>query len=129
MIFSLLENDLEEKIPKPLVSISTATLFDSRIALKNIKPERITEIENDFSANFANLSNGLIGTCYENVQQFKLIPGHRAFIEKLPHKINAIVFKQHSTDFTQILKLLIESAENYSYREGPSLQGNQETRV
>lgn len=118
-----MENVLDEEIPKPLVYILTAAGFDNRIALKNIKPESITGIEDYFNTNFASLTNGLIGTCYENMQPFKIIPGHCAFIESLPHYVDKInvtkqpIISQHSSDFTYILKLLIESAENNSHRE------------
>lgn len=105
--------------------------YDSRIALKRITSERITEIEDYFNANTANLSSGFVGTCYENVQPFKILPGHRALIESLPQYLDEIiptekpVSYQHSNDFTYVLKLLIESAENNSSREAKGRRYNE----
>lgn len=118
-----MESIIGEEIPEPIKFILTSAGYDSRLALKKITSERITEIEDYFNANIENLSSGLVGSCYENVQPFKVLPGHRALIENLPQHLDEIISTekpvsiQYTNDFTFILKKLIESAEKNSSRE------------
>lgn len=126
-----MENIIGEEIPESIIFILTAAGYDSRIALKRITAEKITEIEDYFNANATNLYSGLVGTSYENVQPFKILPGHRVLIESLPQYLDEIILtekpvsNQLSNDFTYILKLLIESAENNSSREAKGRRYNE----
>lgn len=130
-VFSSLENIIGEKIPESIIFILTETGYDSRLALKRITAEKITGIEDHINADIANLSYGLVGTRYENVRPFKLLPGHRALIESLPQYLDEVILTgepaahHQSNEFTQILKLLIESAEINTSREAKGRRYNE----
>lgn len=118
-IFSLIENIIKEEIPKPIAYILTSTGFNTRIALQSLKPEHITQIEEHINENYENLKIGFMGTIYENVQPFKIIPGHCALIESLPQHASQIrtdkpdsMLNRSSNAYSDVLKLLIETAEN-----------------
>lgn len=70
------------------------------------------------------MSSGLIGTIYEHVQPFEIAPGHRVVIENIPQYVKQIKtveqiskFDTVANDFSFVLKMLIETAENNSGRE------------
>lgn len=73
-----------EVIPKEVVYILTASGFDSKFSIKNLTHESIKEIEGFFNTNYSELSNGLVGTRYENTRPFRILPGHQALIKSLP---------------------------------------------
>lgn len=121
-VFSLLENILEEEIPKCVVYILTESGFNSKMALKGIGLESIAQIEKYFNSNYEKLRGGLSGSLYENMEQFKILPGHRVLIESIPQYVDQLkITNQSSTlnrnTFSYVLNLLIETAENNSDRD------------
>lgn len=121
-IFTLLESVIEEQIPECLVYILTAAGYASQGALKRITSSSVTRIEQYFNSNFERLSSGLCGSSYEHMKPFQILPGHRAIIESFPQYMEQVktvkaMPVQHSTIFSCILKLLVETAENNHGRE------------
>lgn len=132
-IFFLIEKVIGEQIPKPLVYILNESGFNTKIALKNIIPEKtITQVENFFNKNYDKLKKGLLGSIYENVLPFNIVPGHRIFIESLPQYMDLVkienqpqLLKEIPNDFSLILRLLIETAEKNSKRDPKSRRFNE----
>lgn len=123
-IFSSLESIIGEEIPKTVVYVLTETGFNSKIALKNIKSADVTQIESFVNSNFGIFSHALIGSHYENMQQFEFLPGHRTLIESFPQYIDQTrtekptsLLNLNSNHFSTILKLIIETAETNASRE------------
>lgn len=122
-IFSLLERFIEDDIPKPVKFILTSLGYDSKLALKKITSDSVLQIEKYINEHYEELIGGLVGSHYENVRPFQLLPGHRALIESLPQYIDQIninnqsIVSQCPADFSTMLKLLIENAERNSGRE------------
>lgn len=117
----MLENQIDKVIPKEVVYILTASGFDSKFSIKNLTHESIKEIEGFFNTNYSELSNGLVGTRYENTRPFRILPGHQALIKSLPQYIEHIQEINQppaaTNDFSYVLKLILESAENNIGRE------------
>lgn len=121
-IFSALESLIDEEIPKEVVYILTTSGFDSKIAIKTLKHNAISEIENFFNENLTEHSSGFIGTRYENMKPFKLAPGHVALILGLAEYVDRIGVENHvAADkfnyFSYVLKMILKSAENNHERE------------
>lgn len=123
-IFSSLENIIDDQIPQCVVYILNESGFNSKIALKNIIPQKsIKQIEAYFNKNYEKLCCGLIGSIYENIYPFSIAPGHRILIESLSQYVDLIKtvnkshkFNETSNGFSFVLKLLIETAEKNSGR-------------
>lgn len=124
-IFLLIEKEMGERLPQPIAFILNETGFSTKIALKGINPDStITQIEKFINKNYERLSRGLIGSIYENIQPFEIAPGHRVVIESIPQYMERIKtvkqiseFDTVANDFSFVLKMLIETAENNSGRE------------
>lgn len=119
-----MKDKLGEPFPKVLIYILTESGYDSKAALTHFKCEDITYIEEFFNKNYERLCSGLLGSKYENIQPFKILPGHCVFLQNIPTYLkqdlkrdrpisNAV---QNSSIFTCILKSLIETAESNSDR-------------
>lgn len=116
---------MDNEFPEVLVHILTESGFDSKASLKSIKPEHVSLIEDHFNSNYEKFSNGLLGTKYEHIRPFKLLPGHCVLIENIPKYLEEdITFESslvsasvnHSSVYSCILKSLIETAEKNSGR-------------
>lgn len=112
--FSQLEKDLKEKIPSDLIRILEECGFDSESALSCITSETINEIEQFVNNDLSILKT----TSYEDVVNFKLKPGHKAFIINIPNRMNQLKketlgenVQSKISDFSYILRTFIETAD------------------
>lgn len=81
-IISSIENLNDEKFPESVVYILNKSGFNSKFALSNITDDSIKCIEDYFDSNFEEFIDGLIDYQHNN-RPFKLLPAHRALIQKL----------------------------------------------
>lgn len=73
------------EIPEVLCIILKNTGYDSLFALQSLELEQIVEIENFISSDKIFLYL-LKDTIYSNTQPFKLLPGHKLFLNGLKKK-------------------------------------------
>lgn len=100
--------------------------FNTDLALCSINEQYIAEIEDYANKNPYVLKN----TIYENVQNFKFKPGHKAVIRQLPNQIELMKKAKSSqnlpttnSDFSFMLKTFIDTAEsNYGSEFNRSFQ-------
>lgn len=128
-IFSKLKKIIGDDFPRPLVYILSESGFDSDVTLRTINSDSIQRIEDYFNSSIETLKNGLLGSAYENMRPFKILPGYRNFIESLPTYLEQFkgtksitLTSQVPASFSCILKMLIETAEINSERNS---KGNQ----
>lgn len=89
-IFSAIEKFTGEQIPKSLIYILSESGFSSTFALKTLNSNTIIKIEKYFEKNYDKLSSGLIGSIYEEIRPFEIIPGHCAIILSLPSYVDQV---------------------------------------
>lgn len=108
-----METFLKEKIPSDIVQILKESGFETKECIALINENNIFEIEQYANENKIILRN----TSYENIENFKFKPGHKNYILNLPNQIKLFANEQYdSTDFSFMLKNLIETAEQNSKR-------------
>lgn len=93
--------------------------FNTFAAIRCINSGSIQRIENFFNDNKAKFADGFMGTEYESMHPFAVIPGHCALIESLPAYLenqNQSTTMENTPIFSQIMKLLIETTENNAGR-------------
>lgn len=107
----VLREILESDVPDFLLNILLETGFDTQASLELLTNESIKEIEEYVNQN----RNLTINTIYEQKEQFKLLPGHRALMLSFPRRIQ--LFKElnnkpthDSSTYSFILQSLMEAA-------------------
>lgn len=128
MLFDELGVLLEENFPSELSQILVGSGYDTLLSMQSLDLEAICEIES-----FVNTDRSIIkGTSYENQEYFRLKPGHRRFLIQLAEKIRdkniCITDKHHSSDFSYVLKRLIETAEANSHKHPKQCRYSEEIR-
>lgn len=116
-LFDELKSILDGDLSPEIVQILEKSGFDTKIALMTMDEEAIFQIENYVRVNREILKN----TSYENDLNFQFKPGHRRFILELAKKA-ALLFQTKSkdvqeSDFSFVLKMLIETAQRNSERD------------
>lgn len=82
-----------EKFTDNIPNILTQVGFDTKSAIKTLSNQTITSIENYINDNRDLFQEFFTGTRYENVAQFKFLPGHCAVILSLPKYIETLTTK------------------------------------
>lgn len=119
-VFIALEKLLNEKIPMDIKTILTRSAYDSKTALSCVNDQLICSLEQ-----YANQDRSILkDTSYENMTKFVFKPGHRTTILHLADKVKSLENEtdenkqqRHQTEFSFILKTLIETAESNSGRD------------
>lgn len=113
-LFLEIEKQCDDNFPESVIYILYKCGFESKIALRSITDESIKFIEQYFDDNFDELAEELIG--YGSNRPFKLLPGHRAFIQNIPELMKKLeiptVNSTASNEFSFVLKWMIETAES-----------------
>ena len=123
--FEDLSNVLNEKIPQDILKILIECGFDCEISLSSITCSTIDEIEQYVNDNIEVLKN----TQYEGVSRFKLKPSHKSFLLNLPNRLKETSFdKKGRSDFSHIMKVFIETAENNFGRHRNGFRYNETNR-
>lgn len=78
--FQKLGKSIGSKIPQFIVNILKETGYDTEIALRELGECYISEIEKYMDSH----RSVLAGTVYENKEEIKLLPGHKAIILSIP---------------------------------------------
>lgn len=122
MLFSEIENLLNETIPSDIKQILEGCAFDTELSLLAINNEVIMNIEEHVNSEREILKN----TLYENINSFKFKPGHKLFLLQLPNQIKILreikaknpkseSLPSKMNNFSYIMKTFIETAwENFS---------------
>lgn len=115
---------LKEKIPPDIILILDRSGYDTKTALMALDDESIDQLEQYVRENKSVLQN----TSFQADGIFKFKPGHRKFILELPKQIRKMVGNgdrgadqlsnlSHSSDFSYILNMLINTAKLNSDKE------------
>lgn len=126
-----LEKAIGEEIPICVKYILENSGYNTLAAIRCINPGSIQRIEKFFNDNIEKLVDGLIGTEYESVRPFAVIPGHCAIIESLPRYLETPTQSTAVAKlpiFSQIMKLLIDTAEQNAGRNAKGKRYQEDLR-
>lgn len=112
---------MKETSPFDVINVLERSGFDTKIALLNINNEAINEIEQYVCENQSILDS----TSLQKDGNFRFKPGHRRFLLELPTQIQKMTEEEdqhslhvtHTTDFSYILNMLINTAKFNSNKE------------
>lgn len=111
----MLNKNLGIEIPKIIVKILEESGFNCKATLILLNADSIVEIENYVNENRAIL----VGTNYETIFPFKLLPGHRMLLRNIPQYVEQLKNSEGKSEpnmdtsqYPYMLKCLIETAES-----------------
>lgn len=112
-----MEQFLGSNIPKCIKTILISSGFDCEIALKGLNSDCIVEIE----SHIQNDRHILLDTPYQNIENFKFLPGHRTIILSIPAYLEELKVKTTNNVeelfsgyqyLSSIMRGLLETANN-----------------